>query len=186
MYPSVFPPHWFTHTSHLFSRSPLVFPASPSASLLTIQSSVLEPLSSLHLLPWLPVFPRYVSVPPPFAFLPLHMSLVSSPPSTALVSTDVWCGACGGGGSKGIEPQSGNRSEATQLHLTSDLATRDQSYELPAHGKCLINLHVSNMCCQITCWYPCSCTCMCSLIFSSLDVHTCHTSIIALEHHFCL
>lgn len=151
MYPSVFPPHWFTHTSHLFSLSPLIFPAS-----FRFNHSIISALSSLHLLPWLLVFPRCVSIPPPFAFLPLHISLVSSPPFTALVSADVWCGACSGGGSEGIEPQSGNRSEATQLHLTSDLATRDQSYELPAHGKRLINTICLMKSPAVMCSYTCT------------------------------
>lgn len=72
MYPSVFPPHWFAHTSHLLSLSlsPLIFPAS-------------IPLSSLHLLPWLHVFPRFVSIPPP---PPLYPSFVSSPPFPQLSS----------------------------------------------------------------------------------------------------
>lgn len=143
MYPSVFPPHWFTHTSHLFFLSSYFTCLPPS--LLTIQSSLpLPPLSSLHLFFWLLVFLLHVSTPSS-AFLPLHIFCVSSLLSTALVSADVWCGACGGGGGEGIEPQSGNRSEATQLYLTSDMATRDQSYELSAHGNRLINLHV---CCM--------------------------------------
>lgn len=70
------------------------------------------------------------SLPPPF----LHLA-----PTTAVVSADVRCGACGGGGGEGVEPQSGNRSEAAQLHLAADLATRDQPDELPAHGKHLMN-----------------------------------------------
>lgn len=80
-----------------------------------------------------PLFPSLISSlafvsipPPPFPRLA---------PTTAVVSADVRCGACGGGGGEGVEPQSGNRSEAAQLHLAADLATRDQPDELPAHGK---------------------------------------------------
>ncbi len=93
---------------------------------ISVHTSLL--VASPHLTPG-PFLALLLSLPP-------HFPLVFS---TALVGTDVWCGACGGGRGEGIEPQSGNRCEATQLHVTSDLATRDQSYELPAHGKCRIN-----------------------------------------------
>lgn len=76
---------------------------------------------------------RWVFFPP--LYLCLSLRLISPGPNAAVVGADVWCGARGGGGSAGIEPQSGNRSEAAQLHLASDLAARDESHELPAHGK---------------------------------------------------
>lgn len=68
-------------------------------------------------------------------YLRLSPLLISPGPNAAVVGADVWCGARGGGGSAGTEPQSGNWSEAAQLHLASDLAARDESHELPAHGK---------------------------------------------------
>lgn len=104
---------------HLFPFCSLILPLS--SSLLTNQSPyILFP-------PWLFAFPRFTSVS-------LH-SLSLWVPNTAVVGADVWCGACGGGGSARIKPQSRNRSEAAQLYLTSDLAAWDKSHELPAHGK---------------------------------------------------
>lgn len=71
---------------------------------------------------------------PPRLPLP-SLALPGTLSTTALVSADVRRGARGGGGGEGVEPQSGNRSEAAQLHLAADLAARDQPHELPAHGK---------------------------------------------------
>lgn len=75
-----------------------------------------------------------ITSPPPSSPLPSTPSL-PFPSTTALVGADVRRRACGGGGGEGVEPQSGNRSEAAQLHLAADLAARDQPDELPAHGK---------------------------------------------------
>lgn len=86
-------------------------------------------LSSHHISPSLPPSPLSPS-PAPFS-------------TTALVSADVRRGARGGGGGEGVEPQSGNRSEAAQLHLAADLAARDQPHELPAHGKQLKHINLS-------------------------------------------
>lgn len=96
-----------------------MLPLSPS--LLTNQS------------PYGLVFPWGVAFP--LLYFRLSPLLISPGPNAAVFGADVWCGARGGGGSAGIEPQSGNRSEAAQLHLASDLAAWDKSHELPAHGK---------------------------------------------------
>lgn len=133
MYPYLFSSHFFPHNnsfSHFsFSPPPLpcCFPSITcvSASRLITSSALPPSLSSLCF------FFIYPVLSSPSSFI----SHISSS-STALFGADVWCGACGGGGGEGIEPQSGNWSEATQLHLASDLATRDQPHELPAHGKC--------------------------------------------------
>lgn len=120
------------------SLSPLIFCASLPPSLLNIQFVLFFP----PLTPFLssPYFHH------PSCLSPLvHTYRLFSSCSTALVCADVWCGACGGRGGEGVEPQSGNWSEAPQLHLTSDLATWDQSYELPAYGKRLINLRMYSM-----------------------------------------
>lgn len=169
MYPSVFPPHWFIHTSHLFSLpSYFLLPSSLPPSLWIIQSSWASLLFPHHIFSpdSLSSFPVFL-LPPLSPFTPLSISLVLPLHlSTALVSADVWCGACGGGGGEGIEPQSGNRSEAAQLHLTSDLATWDQPHELPAHGKRLMNnLHECNTYCAITCW------CVRSLSWTCACIH---------------
>lgn len=102
---------------------PAAFPLARRRPLLTESIRASLHLSSHHISPSppLPHPPR----------LPLHGSLST----TAIVSADVRRGARGGGGGEGVEPQSGNRSEAAQLHLAADLAARDQPHELPAHGK---------------------------------------------------
>lgn len=126
MYPSVCPPPGLLYTSHL----PLLL------LLLSCSIPVNQINPFLHLSSHLSSLPS--TLPPP----PLRPSPPSFPrlaPTTAVVSADVRCGACGGGGGEGVEPQSGNRSEAAQLHLAADLATRDQPDELPAHGKHLMN-----------------------------------------------
>lgn len=134
----------------IYSLSPLIFCASLPPSLLNIQSVLM--LLSSFLIASSPLTPCLSSpcFHHPSCLSPLvHTYRLFSSCSTALVCADVWCGACGGWGGKGIEPQSGNWSEAPQLHLTSDLATWDQSYELPAYGKRLINLRMYSMYCAI-------------------------------------
>lgn len=123
MYPSVCPPPGLLYTSHL----PLLL-LFPSCS---IPVNRINPC--LHLSSHLSSLPHaaFASIPPP--------PFPRLAPATAVVSADVRCGACGGGGGEGVEPQSGDRSEAAQLHLAADLATRDQPDELPAHGKHLMN-----------------------------------------------
>lgn len=84
--------HPSTSILFLFSYfTPFFIPANQSISL--------HPFS-----PWLFAFPHFTSV-----FL--H-SLSLWVPNAAVVGADVWCGACGGGGSARIKPQSRNRSEA--------------------------------------------------------------------------
>lgn len=54
---------------------------------------------------------------------------------SAVVGPDVRCGSCGGERRARAEPQSGDRSEAAELHHAAHLAARDQPHELPTHGK---------------------------------------------------
>lgn len=106
----------------------------PSKSILLLFSSLMLLLSPSLLTnqSYGLVFPWVIALSP--LYLHLSLLLISPGPNAAVVGADVWCSARGGGGSAGIEPQSGNRSEAAQLQLASDLAARDESHELPAHG----------------------------------------------------
>lgn len=54
---------------------------------------------------------------------------------SAVVSTDVRRRSRGGERRARAEPQSGDRREASELHLPAHLAARHQPHELPAHGK---------------------------------------------------
>lgn len=69
------------------------------------------------------------------AYLSSRFIHVLSPP-TVVICADVRCSACGGRSSARAEPQSGDRSEASELHFLTHLAARHQSHELPAHGTC--------------------------------------------------
>lgn len=60
-------------------------------------------------------------------FLPVSVS--------AVVSIDVRRRSRGGERRARVEPQSGDRREAAELHLPAHLAARHQPHELPAHGK---------------------------------------------------
>lgn len=139
MYPSVCPPPGLLYTSHLpllllfFSCSIPVNRINPCLHL----SSHLSSLSS--------------TLPPMSPLCPSRPPFLRLAPTTAFVSADVRCGACCGGGGEGVEPQSGNRSEAAQLHLAADLATRDQPDELPAHGKHLMNA-TARICASCLLW----------------------------------
>lgn len=52
----------------------------------------------------------------------------------AVVGPDVRCSSRGGECRTGAEPQSGDRSEAAELHLPTHLAAWNQPHELPTHG----------------------------------------------------
>ncbi len=67
-------------------------------------------------------------------------------PPTVVISADVRCSACGGRSGARTEPQSGDRSEASELHVFTHLAARHQSHELPAHGTCLHGYAVCSHC----------------------------------------
>lgn len=120
-------------------------------SIINASTSLLITSSALSHFPSSPCFhPSCPFCLPPF---------VSRSLSTALFSADVWCRSCGCGGGQGIEPQSGNWSKAPELHLASDLATRDQPHELSSHGKCPT-------------WIPCEYCLQCMLSHSYDLLHT--------------
>lgn len=62
----------------------------------------------------------------------------------AVIRPHVWWRSCGGRRCAGAEPESGDRSEAAELHLPAHLAAWDKPHELPTNGthtSTLANVH---------------------------------------------